>query len=46
MRTYEIGLVGTWDVVAFDEVADLEKMPKEVMTTVFSNSVMTPHPPE
>lgn len=34
MRTYEIGLVGTWDVVAFDEVADLEKMPKEVVTTL------------
>jgi len=34
MRTYEIGLVGTWDVVAFDEVADLEKMPKEVITTL------------
>lgn len=34
MRTHEIGLVGAWDVVAFDEVADLEKMPKEVMTTL------------
>ena len=34
MRTHEIGLVGTWDVVAFDEVADLEKMPKEVITTL------------
>lgn len=34
MRTHEIGLVGTWDVVAFDEVADLEKMPKEVLTTL------------
>jgi ATP-dependent Lon protease len=34
MRTHEIGLVGTWDVVAFDEVADLEKMPKEVVTTL------------
>ena len=34
MRTHEIGLVGTWDVVAFDEVADLEKMPKEVMSTL------------
>ncbi|RKX75913.1 MAG: ATP-dependent Lon protease [Spirochaetes bacterium] len=34
MRTQEIGLVGTWDVVAFDEVADLEKMPKEVITTL------------
>jgi len=34
MRTHEIGLVGTWDVVAFDEVADLEKMPKEIVTTL------------
>lgn len=34
MRTHEIGLVGSWDVVAFDEVADLEKMPKEVLTTL------------
>ncbi|MFQ5762784.1 MAG: protease Lon-related BREX system protein BrxL [Candidatus Bathyarchaeia archaeon] len=34
MRTHEIGLVGTWDVVALDEVADLEKMPKEVITTL------------
>lgn len=34
MRTHEIGLVGSWDVVAFDEVADLEKMPKEVITTL------------
>ena len=28
------GLVAIWDVVAFDEVADLEKMPKEVITTL------------
>jgi ATP-dependent Lon protease len=26
------GLVSIWDVVAFDEVADLQKMPKEVVT--------------
>jgi len=26
------GLVQIWDVVAFDEVADLQKMPKEVIT--------------
>jgi ATP-dependent Lon protease len=29
-----IGLVGLWDAVAFDEVADLQKMPKEVVTTL------------
>lgn len=29
-----IGLVGIWDAVAFDEVADLQKMPKEVITTL------------
>ena len=28
------GLVSLWDVVAFDEVADLQKMPKEVVTTL------------
>jgi predicted ATP-dependent Lon-type protease len=28
------GLVQIWDVVGFDEVADLEKMPKEVITTL------------
>ncbi len=28
------GLVMIWDVVGFDEVADLEKMPKEVITTL------------
>lgn len=28
------GLVSLWDVVAFDEVADLAKMPKEVVTTL------------
>jgi len=30
----KIGLVGLWDAVAFDEVADLQKMPKEVVTTL------------
>ncbi len=30
----KIGLVGLWDAVAFDEVADLQKMPKEVITTL------------
>ena len=34
MATGKIGLVGIWDAVAFDEVADLQKMPKEVMTTL------------
>jgi ATP-dependent Lon protease len=28
------GMVATWDVVGFDEVADLAKMPKEVITTL------------
>ena len=28
------GMVMIWDVVAFDEVADLQKMPKEVITTM------------
>ena len=28
------GLVQIWDVVGFDEVADLEKMAKEVITTM------------
>lgn len=28
------GMVMIWDVVGFDEVADLEKMPKEVITTM------------
>ncbi|GIW89839.1 MAG: hypothetical protein KatS3mg109_0271 [Pirellulaceae bacterium] len=32
MATGKIGLVGLWDAVAFDEVADLQKMPKEVVT--------------
>ena len=28
------GMVQIWDVVGFDEVADLQKMPKEVLTTM------------
>jgi ATP-dependent Lon protease len=28
------GMVSIWDVVAFDEVADLQKMPKEVITSL------------
>ena len=34
MATSKMGLVGLWDTVAFDEVADLQKMPKEVVTTL------------
>ncbi len=34
MSTNRIGLVGLWDAVAFDEVSDLQKMPKEVVTTL------------
>jgi ATP-dependent Lon protease len=34
MSTNKIGLVGLWDAVGFDEVADMQKMPKEVMTTL------------
>jgi ATP-dependent Lon protease len=34
MSTGKMGLVGLWDAVAFDEVADLQKMPKEVITTL------------
>ena len=30
----KIGLVGLWDAVAFDEVADLERMPREVVSTL------------
>ena len=29
-----MGLVGLWDSIAFDEVADMQKMPKEVVTTL------------
>ncbi len=34
MATGKMGLVGIWDAVAFDEVADLERMPQEVVTTL------------
>lgn len=34
MATGKIGLVGLWDAIGFDEVADLQKMPKEVVTTL------------
>src|SRR5207247_1258723 len=34
IATGKIGLIGIWDAVAFDEVADLQKMPKEVITTL------------
>lgn len=30
MASRRMGLVGIWDAVALDEVADLQKMPKEV----------------
>ncbi len=34
MASGKVGLVGIWDAVGFDEVADLEKMPKEVISTL------------
>ncbi len=34
MATGKMGLVGLWDAVAFDEVADMQKMPKEVVSTL------------
>ncbi|MFQ5572548.1 MAG: protease Lon-related BREX system protein BrxL, partial [Rhodothermales bacterium] len=34
MRGYPKGMVMIWDVVGFDEVADMQKMPKEVITTL------------
>ncbi|MDD5368833.1 MAG: protease Lon-related BREX system protein BrxL [Anaerolineaceae bacterium] len=34
MASGKIGLVGLWDAVAFDEVADLQKMPREVISTL------------
>lgn len=34
MASGKVGLVGLWDAVGFDEVADLQKMPKEVVTTL------------
>jgi ATP-dependent Lon protease len=34
MASGKMGLVGIWDAIGFDEVADLQKMPKEVVTTL------------
>jgi len=34
MASGKMGLVGIWDAIAFDEVADLQQMPKEVVTTL------------
>lgn len=34
MATGRMGLVGIWDAVGFDEIADLQKMPKEVISTL------------
>lgn len=34
MTNRQKGMVQIWDVVGFDEVADLQKMPKEVITTL------------
>ena len=34
MNGRQKGMVQIWDVVGFDEVADLQKMPKEVITTL------------
>lgn len=34
MSSGRMGLVGLWDAVAFDEVADLQRMPQEVITTL------------
>ncbi len=34
MASGKMGLVGIWDAVAFDEVADMQKMPREVVTTL------------
>lgn len=34
MASGKMGLVGLWDAIGFDEVADLQKMPKEVVTTL------------
>lgn len=34
MASGKMGLVGLWDSIAFDEVADLQKMPKEVITAL------------
>lgn len=34
MSSGKMGLVGFWDAVAFDEIADMQKMPKEVVSTL------------
>src|SRR5438105_3920184 len=34
MSSGKMGLVGIWDAIGFDEVADLQNMPKEVVTTL------------
>ena len=34
MASGKMGLVGIWDAIGFDEVADLQKMSKEVVTTL------------
>ena len=34
MATGKMGLVGLWDAIAFDEVVDLQKTSKEVITTL------------
>src|SRR3984893_700542 len=34
MASGKMGLVGIWDAIGFDEVADLQNMPKEVVTTL------------
>lgn len=34
MATGKMGLVGLWDAVAFDEIADMQKMPAEVVSTL------------
>lgn len=34
MASGRMGLVGSWDSIGFDEVADLQKMPAEVVTTL------------
>src|SRR6266700_120407 len=34
MASGKMGLVGIWDAIGFVEVADLQKMPKEVVTTL------------
>jgi ATP-dependent Lon protease len=34
MNGRDKGMVAIWDAVAFDEIADLQKMPREVITTL------------